>query len=162
MTMHARDGGTWRTITLPSVRVAGVWTAVSGGWTRVSGVWQQFYSAVLDTQTLTIGTFSFKAIAVRGFNSANATGSISDGTFNPISNATIEGLHWTNIGNTIRFEVQGVRANSGWTNMRLYSVDYARSAATFSDNGGSGPTSWSWGSSDPFGADSSTVDAVFS
>ena len=52
MTMHALNGGTWRTITLPSVRVAGVWTAVSEGWTRVSGVWQQFYSAAAMTAAI--------------------------------------------------------------------------------------------------------------
>jgi len=119
-------------------------------------------SKVIDTQTVTIGTFTFKGLSTRGFNSGTSTGSISDGTFNPVSGATIESLSWGNVGNSIVFQLQGVRANSGWTNMRLYSVDYARSAATFDNNGGSGPTSWSWATSDPFGADGTTVDAEFS
>ena len=118
-------------------------------------------SKVIDTQTVTIGTFTFKSLITRGFYTVTTTGSISDGTFNPVSGATIESLSWGNVGNSILFQLQGVRANSGWTNMRLYSVDYARSAATFDNNGGSGPTSWSWATSDPFGADGTTVDAVF-
>jgi hypothetical protein len=45
MTWHARDGGVWRTITAPSVRVSGTWQPVQEAWVKVSGVWQQFYSA---------------------------------------------------------------------------------------------------------------------
>jgi hypothetical protein len=122
----------------------------------------KFYgtSKVIDTQTVTVGTFSFKGILNRGFTSILA-GSISDGTFNPVSNATIQTLSWSNVGNSIQFELAGVRANSGWTNMQLSGVDYARAAATFNDNGGSGPTNWSWPASDPFGADGTTSVAVF-
>ena len=119
-------------------------------------------SKIIDTQTVTIGTFTFKSLTIRGFDSVTVTGSISDGTFNPVSGATIQSLAWSSAGNDMSFTLAGVRANSGWTNMRLYSVDYARSAATFFDNGGAGPTSWSWATSDPFGADGTTVAAEFS
>ena len=121
-------------------------------------------SKVIDTQTVTIGTFTFKGLLTRGFATITTTGSISDGTFNPVSNAAILALSWSSALGSLNFQLQGVRANSGWTNMRLYGVDYARSAATFSNNGGSGPTSWSWGSgiADPFGANGTTVAAEFS
>lgn len=47
MPWHVRDGGVWRDVTDPSVRVAGVWQPVQEAWTRVSGVWQRFYQRVV-------------------------------------------------------------------------------------------------------------------
>lgn len=76
MTWHARDGGAWRTITAPYVRVAGVWQPVKEGWVRVSGVWQRFFNAV--SVQITDRTVSALGLGIDG---ATATYSLnSDGT----------------------------------------------------------------------------------
>lgn len=56
---HVRIGGSWKTVSSPSVRVGGSWKSVSAGFTRVGGAWKQWYTAtvpsafdLLETQIL--------------------------------------------------------------------------------------------------------------
>lgn len=56
---HVRVGGSWKTVSSPSVKVGGSWKSVSAGFTRVGGAWKQWYTAstsgvfdLLETQTL--------------------------------------------------------------------------------------------------------------
>ena len=46
MTLHVKDGGVWRTVDDPQVRVSGAWQPIQEGWVRVAGVWRQFYSRI--------------------------------------------------------------------------------------------------------------------
>ena len=57
MPWHARDGGIWRTITSPAVRVSGSWQPVQNAWVRVSGAWQNFYAAVTSFTASASPTF---------------------------------------------------------------------------------------------------------
>jgi hypothetical protein len=42
---HVRVGGSWKTVSSPSVRVGGSWKSVTAGFTRVGGAWKQWYTA---------------------------------------------------------------------------------------------------------------------
>ena len=106
-------------------------------------------SYALDTQTVTVGTYSVKGIVYYGYLSATSTGSIVDGTFNPLSGATITGLYYNVSGALVYFTLSGVYANSGWTSVNIAGTSFNRSAATFSN---SSNTQWYWSSaSNPFG-----------
>ncbi len=117
---------------------------------------------VIETQTVTVGTFSAKGVILYGFNSGAAAGSISDGTFDFVSNAVITNLSWTTF-NQLNFEITGVFANSGWTKVTISGVDFLRSAASFTTNASPPRTLWSWsGASNVFGTTvGATVPAVF-
>ena len=117
---------------------------------------------VTETQTVTVGTFSAKGVTLYGFNSAAAAGSISDGTFDFVSNAVITILNWTNF-NQLNFEITGVFANSGWTKVTISGTDFLRSAATFTTQASPARTLWQWsGASNVFGTTiGATVPAVF-
>jgi hypothetical protein len=126
---------------------------------------QNFYgTANSETQVVTVGTtffgdpFGGGFTVVRGFSDRFPVGSISDGTFGFVSNATINELAWFDFG-TLYFRLVGTHANSGWTKLTLGGVDYFRSSASFSQP--TGFTEWIWASSDPFGADGTTSNAVF-
>jgi hypothetical protein len=62
---HVRVGGSWKTVSSPSVRVGGSWKSVTAGFTRVGGAWKQWYTAVqpsyelIETITLTGSQASF-------------------------------------------------------------------------------------------------------
>lgn len=118
-------------------------------------------SLTLDTQTVTVGTLSFKGINNYGFDSG-VYGSISDGTFNPISNATITALVWSSSGYGVLFRLSGNRANSGWNTVTINGMAYTRSAATYSYDSGSDATSWFMAGENPFGTTvGATRTAVF-
>jgi hypothetical protein len=58
---HVRVGGSWKTVSSPSVRVGGSWKPVTAGFTRVGGAWKQWYTAVEPSsydllETVTIGS----------------------------------------------------------------------------------------------------------
>ena len=104
-------------------------------------------SNVLDTQTVTVGGYNIKGTVFYGYGSS--FGSINDGTFNPVSNATIDSLYYYVNAATVFFTLVGVYANSGWTSMDIAGTSFTRSSATFSN---SSNTTWSWSSaSNPFG-----------
>jgi hypothetical protein len=114
-----------------------------------------------ETQTVTVGTLSVKGITQWGFGTG--FGSISDGTFGFISNATINYLGWINTGSQLTFQIAGLYSNSGWTKVTISGTDFLRSAATFSTSTGPDRTIWSWPSvSNPFGTTvGASVPAVF-
>ena len=115
---------------------------------------------VIETHTVTVGTFSAKGVTVYGF--VTSVGSISDGTFDFVSNAVITNLSWTNL-NQLNFQITGVFANSGWTKVTISGTDFLRSAATFTTQASPARTQWQWsGASNVFGTTiGATVPAVF-
>lgn len=109
-------------------------------------------SASLDVQTVTIGLFTSKSGAYYGYGLAG--GSISDGTFNPKSGATINRFEWFSTG-ILTFSLSGTYTNADWTEVEIdnsgagTSYTFTRSSASFSNSGGN--TVWSWSSaSNPF------------
>ena len=114
-----------------------------------------------ETQTVTVGSLLFKGITSYGYTSSY--GSISDGTFGFISNATINYLNWSNAaGNILYFALAGNRANSGWSTVTINGIVFNRSAATYSYDSGTDTTSWSMAGENPFGTtDGVTRAAVF-
>lgn len=118
---------------------------------------------VTETQTVTVGNFTFKGISSWGFN-RTVFGSINDGTFGFISEAQINVLVWTNADNGVAFTLAGNRANSGWTKMTISGVDYTRASATYSYDSGGDATQWRWlaPGTNPFGTTIGVdVSAVF-
>jgi hypothetical protein len=122
-------------------------------------------SSALDTESITVGTFSSGGfpdfIVIRGYAEATM-GTISDGFFAPKGGATITSLYYEVIPNEIMvFVLSGTYTNDGWTTMTVGSTAFARSAASFSASGGS--TQWVWAgvTTDPFSADGTTTIVVF-
>jgi hypothetical protein len=111
--------------------------------------------SALDTQTVTIGSGTIYYTARVGYQSAFSLGSISDGTSNLYSGASITGVMWSGGSqNNLSFSVTATQANSGWTTMTVNGNSYARTSATYY----SSTTSWQWSgvTSNPFGATSGT------
>jgi hypothetical protein len=129
----------------------------------VYGVPEVWGSQSSETQTITVGNYSYKGDEQWGF-SYIAYGSISDGTFSFgfAVDAPIRTLSWYNITNTITFSLSGNRANSGWTKMTISGVDYTRASATYNYDAYSDQTNWQWTASNPFGTTiGATKTAVF-
>lgn len=116
----------------------------------------------LDTQTVTVGyqAASGYTPAIYGYSDA-PLGSISDGTFNVKSGATIEVLFWTSY-QIISFVIAGIHSNSGWTTIKIGSTTFNRSSANHYTDSGNNQTTWSWSSvsTNPFGT-SGTKTVVF-
>ena len=128
-------------------------------------VWQYVgvrpYMDVLnETQTVTVGSLIFKGISSYGFNSG-AFGSISDGTFGFINNATIDALVWTSATTSLQFTLVGNQQDSGWSTVTINSIVFTR--ASYSYDSGNDRTTWTMPGSNPFGTtDGAIVPAVFS
>ena len=123
---------------------------------------------VSETQTVTVGANvidieePFLYLEFYGYASGEF-GSISDGTFELISNATINHLYWLS-NDTLTFTLAGNRAKSGWSTVLINSITFNRSAATYSYDSGTNTTSWYWEmiGSNPFGTtEGITRAAVF-
>lgn len=123
-------------------------------------------SALVDTQTVTVGVFSLTVYGstnnIRGF-SAGITGSISDGTCNFKSGATIEYLAYSDQNGTtnkeVQFRLDGNHSNSGFTTMSVAGTNYARTSASYVYSGGN--SYWRWTvSSNPFGTTSGATKVV--
>ena len=123
-------------------------------------------SNVIDTQTVTVGLFSITVYGttnnIRGF-SAGLTGSISDGTCNFKSGATIEYLAYSDQNGTtnkeVQFRLDGNHSNSGFTTMSVAGTNYARTSASYVYSGGN--SYWRWTvSSNPFGTTSGATKVV--
>jgi hypothetical protein len=113
-----------------------------------------------ETQTVTVGSLLFKGIENYGFDSGSY-GSISDGTFELISNATIISLVWSN-SYGLNFVLEGNRANSGWSTVTINGITFNRSAATYSYDGDNNTTNWLMAGANPFGTtNGAVVPAVF-
>ena len=105
---------------------------------------------------------------------ANAVthGSLTDTTFNTISNSVVVGLYWDYglIGNGILyFSIKGHHTNSGWTTLTIGSTTFNRVDATHVQAyGGSSSgenihprTTWSWGTNtNPFSTTDGTTHTV--
>jgi hypothetical protein len=117
-------------------------------------------SSVLDTQTITIGSYVDKFNYLVGFYTGYM-GSISDGTFNPTGGTTIFGIDFEINTSNMSFVLQGSPiANSGWTTMTINGNAFTRASGAFTSTGGY--TSWAWsGASNPFPGSSGTINAVF-
>jgi len=120
-------------------------------------------TSILDTQTVTRGfssTGSNPSSYYSGYSASPVAGSISDGTSNLYSGATISQLCFYEsaytsppngiVARQIIFKVGSVVANSGWSAVVIGSTLYYRSDAIFTT--GSGFSQWTWvmGISDPF------------
>jgi len=119
-------------------------------------------SAALDVQTVTVGLFTSKSGAYYGYGLAG--GSISDGTFNPKSGASITRFEWISSG-SLYFVLSGSHTNAGWTQVRIVSnlsTDYTFTRASASYNSNTNATQWVWSSTgNPFPYQSgSTTTAV--
>ena len=88
-----------------------------------------YADVTLETQTVTVGSFIFKGIEEYGFQ-LGGYGSISDGTFELISNATINELSWGSLLGALNFTLAGNFPNSGWDNVVINGITFNRSAAT--------------------------------
>jgi len=128
-----------------------------------------YVDVIEETQTVTVGhsttVSKFVTISTYGFSTSLGIGSISDGTFGLISNATIKELHWTTFSG-LSFMVAGNRANSGWSYVTINGITFNRSDASYSYDSGSDTTIWNqWNSmpgENPFGTtDGATLAAVF-
>jgi len=121
-------------------------------------------SSSLDTQTVTSqisGTYGSSQY-FQGYRTG-VHGSISDGTSNIYSGATINDLYSSHFYTTdkVFINIAGNRANSGWTTMTFNGVSYQRSSATYSYNSSLDRTQWSWVISpqgNPFGHTSGTLN----
>ena len=109
-----------------------------------------FYGAsgTLDTRTVTNGSTS-GTVSTYGYRSG-VIGSISDGTCNFKSGATIVNLYTSHVYSTNRlwFQLAGNHTNAGFTTMTVYvgstGYDYARTSATYTYSSSTNRTSWQW------------------
>jgi len=104
----------------------------------------------IDTQTVTVGFLQVKGINIYGYI-GSSIGSISDGTFNPISNAPIASFAYYQQSTTLVFRLTGTFSDSGWTSVDIAGTTITRdSRSSFSNSDGT--TQWLWtGLANPFG-----------
>jgi hypothetical protein len=101
MTIHVRDGGTWKQVSVPSVRDGGTWKNLSEGWVRDGGVWKKFYPSVaasLDTRT--VSSTAFNPGTAQCYYRINTDGNVYGGT-----NLTNLLESWRDIGSNPDFEI---------------------------------------------------------
>ena len=140
----------------------------------------------LDSQTVTVGTHTQSFSGGSGLpastghwrgkftNSYATAGSISDGTSNLYSDASIVELFytWNNVYgiSLLGLRIDGAsRANSGWTTLTVNGTAYARTDANYQANS-AGDTYWTWvinspadltGAQNPFPAVGQVATCVF-
>lgn len=154
------DGTQWRMV---EVKYAG--GAGTSNWNVPAGT--------LDVQTVTSSYYQYTDFDV-GYTEAFAGihvygGSISDGTSNIYSGASISGLYYSYNSlytpDSVVLEINGYSlANSGWTNIQIGNLSFTRASAVY--NTYVGPpaiTQWVWfaPSSNPFGTTNGTQVQVF-
>ena len=104
----------------------------------------------IDTQTVTVGFLQVKGINIYGYI-GSSFGSISDGTFNPISNAAIQSIAYYEQSTTLVFRLTGTFSDSGWTSVDIAGTTITRNSASQFTNTNN-QTQWAWtGLSNPFG-----------
>lgn len=64
---HVRVGGSWKTVSSPSVKVGGSWKSVDAGFTKVGGAWKQWYTAVVP------GNFELLETQIMGGSQSSLT-----------------------------------------------------------------------------------------
>ena len=159
--MHTEAGGSSGTIA--SINDSDI-RALIGKGSGATMSFSEWYgaSSSLDTQTVTVGVNSL-TIYGNTYNSYGypaGNGSISDGTCNFKSGASIFQLNYFEVNGTygtynkqIYFALTGNHANSGFTTMSVAGTNYARTSATYSYSSGTSRSLWLWNavSSNPFG-----------
>ena len=133
-------GGTEITdIQIGSTTINSVYVGATKVWDRVAG---------LDTQTVTVGTYTEDSLEWWGFDdTSNTHGSAVDGTSNMYSGAAyvaLDSFHITNVpsyGYTTLLYIADSVANSGWTTMTVDGVSFNRVDANYTQDT---RTSWSW------------------
>lgn len=131
---------------------------VSSGQISMSNFYGASNSVDVQTVTATVyGTYGSN-FYFQGYRSG-IYGSISDGTFNGRSGATITDFYSSHVYTTDRlfFKISGVYSNAGFTTLNLNGVNYSRSSATFTT--GSSYSQWMWDSvgGNPWGLTSGSV-----
>lgn len=109
--------------------------------------------SILDTQTVTVGNFDDGlTVSLWGYVSTLGTGSISDGTSNIYSGASIAFIYWVTDGSqppfpyqAVQFGIDGIYSNSGWTTMTINGTNFNRTSAIFTQTGTQ--TYWAWSTS---------------
>lgn len=118
-------------------------------------------SAVLDTQTVTVGGTGTLPNRLRGYTSG--LGSIVDGTSNIYGGATVQTIWYDENGGSgaqiYKLSINGA-TNSGWTTLTIGSKALNRVDATFATG------NWTWPTADllnaqAFGAIGSVVVCTF-
>lgn len=149
-------GGTEITdIQIGSTAINSVYVGATKVWDRVAG---------LDTQTVTVGTFSDGSLVWWGFDdSAFPHGSVVDGTSNIYSGAAYAALDSFTVTSvpsygytTLLYVVDSV-ANSGWTTMTVDGVSFNRVDANYTQDT---TTSWTWVSATTTSPYGSTIGAT--
>lgn len=117
-----------------------------------------------DTQIVTVGTSNLSTIFYYGWGdvtlaggstgtgtTGSPMGSINDGTSNIFSGAIISCLSHGGLTPAVRFVIEGLYPNSGFTTMKVGATSYDRASVTTYSQG-SDYTSWVWNTAtNPFG-----------
>ena len=123
MTMHVRDGGSWRTVSSPRVRVSGAWQTVQSGWVRVSGVWRQFFSSTAPLSVSCDPGSVSGSIFGGGYVASGSTTAVVTGGTAPYT------YSWARTSGDTRVSVSSATASSVYFDTTISSVDVA--SATF-------------------------------
>lgn len=121
-------------------------------------------AAPLDTQTVTTGLSGTAPDRLRGYDSSPALGSITDGTSNLYSGATVVELYHDESIDSVIFKVNGVQANSGWETLTIVGgagAILSRASASFSTAGSVSTWTWSSAGGNPFGPSGTVITATF-
>jgi len=129
----------------------------------------EFYgysNAYTETQTVTVGYFNDSGAYIPsetyGYNDDRGIGSVSDGTFNAISGATITALHYNTL-QVVLFSLAGNQSSStAWTQFTVGGQTFTRASAGVAYNSTSNQTNWSWNaiSTNPYGTTTNATKAV--
>lgn len=136
----------------------------------------KYITTYLDKQNVTVGSNTYQnplnsseLITESGFG-ASSGGTISDGTSNIYSGASIISLYYTDNYNVISgdtkdmyliFAVSGSQPNSGWSTMKVGNTTYNRTDASFNFS------TWTWDlmnleiPGSPFGDIGSIVEVIW-
>jgi len=141
-------------------------TAINSVYVGANKVWDRVVS--LDTQTVTVGSFSTGATGLTfvGYSNTNFThGSISDGTSNMFSGAAYDAIDAFTVnsqpssGYGTFLYIVGYQPNSGWTTMTIDGETFNRTDAGYTQDS---TTSWYWTSrsNSPFGTTTGVTKQV--
>jgi len=177
MSIHVRDGGSWKRVNDLWVRDAGSWKRVSAAYVRDAGTWKQFYArphvttvtvgseivdqfAFHDMAFTLINTITFYAFGYDGgvdYFNATGFGSMGNPTFTDYAGntRTITSTYWTGHMGVI-FTLSGASVPNSNNTFTFISIDgniYNRADATYERGTPAGATTWRWSSPDfnPFG-----------
>lgn len=112
MTLHVKDGGTFKTAT-PHVKTGGIWKAVQAGYVKDAGVWKQFFTALnAAINDATISTYTTSGGAFGTF-SVNSTGDYGKSSSTSPSYSSLG--TWLLSGTAADFEIYASFSGPGGT-----------------------------------------------